>query len=440
MSEVNLEKNSKSVLVIGGGIAGIQAALDLADMGIHVDMVEKAPNIGGRMAQLDKTFPTNDCSICILAPKLSECYRHPNITLYSYSEVQKVEGESGNFSVDILKRARYVKEDECINCGVCAEKCPMRVIDEFDRQLRKRRAIYMYYLQGVPAIMTIDKDKCLWFTKNACRICEKVCEKEAIDFEQKDQLIKLNNVGSIIVATGYNLIEDIDNEVLRNYGYQKYRNVVTALEFERLLSASGPQDGHIKRLSDGEKPKKIAYLQCIGSRNDRSRQYCSSICCMYTTKEAMIAYEHNNELESYVFYIDMRAGGKGFQSFIQRGENDYNIKYIKSKIAQITVDNKENPIIVYEDLDNGEIKELKVDLAVLATCIIPPEGIEKMSEVLGIELNEYRFVKTPPFDSTETSKGGIFTCGCVHEPMDIPRSVSEASGAAARAAEVIRGG
>ncbi len=440
MSEVNLEKNSKSVLVIGGGIAGIQAALDLADMGIHVDMVEKAPNIGGRMAQLDKTFPTNDCSICILAPKLSECYRHPNITLYSYSEVQKVEGESGNFSVDILKRARYVKEDECINCGVCAEKCPMRVIDEFDRQLRKRRAIYMYYLQGVPAIMTIDKDNCLWFTKNACRICEKVCEKEAIDFEQKDQQIKLNNVGSIIVATGYNLIEDIDNEVLRNYGYQKYRNVVTALEFERLLSASGPQDGHVKRLSDGEKPKKIAYLQCIGSRNDRSRQYCSSICCMYTTKEAMIAYEHNNELESYVFYIDMRAGGKGFQSFIQRGENDYSIKYIKSKIAQITVDNKENPIIVYEDLDNGEIKELKVDLAVLATCIIPPEGIEKMSEVLGIELNEYRFVKTPPFDSTETSKGGIFTCGCVHEPMDIPRSVSEASGAAARAAEVIRGG
>ena len=440
MSEGNLEKNSKSALVIGGGIAGIQAALDLADMGIHVDMVEKKPNIGGRMAQLDKTFPTNDCSICILAPKLSECYRHPNITLYSYSEVQKVGGESGNFSVDILKRARYVKEDECINCGVCAEKCPMRVIDEFDRQLRKRRAIYMYYLQGVPAIMTIDKDNCLWFTKNACRICEKVCEREAIDFEQQDQHIKLNNVGSIIVATGYNLIEDIDNEVLRNYGYQKYRNVVTALEFERLLSASGPQEGHVKRLSDGEKPKKIAYLQCIGSRNDRSRKYCSSICCMYTTKEAMIAYEHNNELESYVFYIDMRAGGKGFQTFIQRGENDYNIKYIKSKIAQITIDNKENPIIAYEDLDSGEIIELKVDLAVLATCIIPPEGIEKMSDVLGIELNEYRFVKTPPFESTETSKGGIFTCGCVHEPMDIPRSVSEASGAAARAAEVIRGG
>jgi heterodisulfide reductase subunit A2 len=433
-------ENSKSALVIGGGIAGIQAALDLADMGIHVDMVEKKPCIGGKMAQLDKTFPTNDCSICILAPKLSECYRHPNITLYSYSEVQKVQGKSGNFSVDILKKARYVKETECINCGLCAEKCPMRVDDEFDRELRKRRAIYMYYLQGVPAIMTIDKDKCLWFTKNACRICEKTCERNAIDFEQQDELIKLENVGSIIVATGYNLIEDVEKSALINYGYGKLRNVVTALEFERLESASGPQGGHIKRLSDGKTPKKIAFLQCIGSRSDRVAQYCSSICCMYTTKESMIAYEHNNELQSYVFYIDMRAGGKGFQSFLRRGASDYNINYIKSKIAQITIDEEENPIIVYEDLDNKQIKELKVDLVVLATCIIPPQGIEKLAEVLDIELDDYNFIKTTPFIPVETSKNGVFTCGCVHEPMDIPRSVAEASGAAARAAEVIRGG
>jgi heterodisulfide reductase subunit A len=435
-----MEKASKSALIIGGGIAGIQAALDLADMGIHVDMVEKKPCIGGRMAQLDKTFPTNDCSICILAPKLSECYRHPNITLYSYSEIQKVKGKVGNFSVEILKRARYVKETECINCGLCVEKCPMRVNDEFDRQLRRRRAIYMYYLQGVPAIMTIDKDKCLWFTKNACRICEKTCEREAIDFDQEDQRIRIDNIGSIIVATGYNLIEDIDNEVLRNYGYQKFRNVVTALEFERMLSASGPQEGHIKRFSDGKEPRRIAFLQCIGSRNDRGKKYCSSICCMYTTKEAMIAYEHNNELESYVFYIDMRAGGKGFQSFLKRGESQYNINYIKSKIAQVRIDEQENPIIVYENLDNGEIKELKVDLVVLATCIIPPEGIENLAQTLGIELNEYNFIKTPAFIPIETSREGIFTCGCVHEPMDIPRSVAEASGAAAKAAEIVRGG
>ncbi|MFX1399484.1 MAG: FAD-dependent oxidoreductase [Promethearchaeota archaeon] len=435
-----MEKASKSALIIGGGIAGIQAALDLAEMGIHVDMVEKKPCIGGRMAQLDKTFPTNDCSICILAPKLSECYRHPNITLYSYSEIQKVEGEAGNFSVEILKKARYVKESECINCGLCAEKCPMRVDDEFDRQLRKRRAIYMYYLQGVPAIMTIDKENCLWFTKNACRICEKTCEREAIDFEQEDQIIKIDNIGSIVVATGYNLIEDIENEVLRNYGYKKYRNVVTALEFERMLSASGPQGGHVSRISDGEHPKKIAYLQCIGSRTDRAAKYCSAICCMYTTKEAMIAYEHNNELDSYVFYIDMRAGGKGFQSFLQRGAAEYNIKYMKSKVAQITIDEKENPIIIYEDLDTLEIKQLKVDLVVLATCIIPPVGIDKLAKDLGIELDNYNFIKTVPFIPIETTREGVYTCGCVHEPMDIPRSVAEASAAAARAAENIRGG
>jgi heterodisulfide reductase subunit A len=435
-----VKSTSKSALVIGGGIAGIQAALDLADMGIHVDMVEKKPCIGGKMAQLDKTFPTNDCSICILAPKLSECYRHPNITLYSYSEVQKVQGTAGNFSVEVLKKARYVKESECINCGLCAEKCPMRVDDEFDRELRKRRAIYMYYLQGVPAIMTIDKEKCLWFTKNACRICEKTCERKAIDFEQQDELIKLENVGSIIVAAGYTLIEDVEKSALINYGYGKLRNVVTALEFERLESASGPQGGHIKRLSDGKTPKKIAFLQCIGSRSDRVAQYCSSICCMYTTKEAMIAYEHENELQSFVFYIDMRAGGKGFQSFLRRGASEYNINYIKSKIAQITIDEEENPIIVYEDLDNKQVKQLKVDLVVLATCIIPPQGIEKLAEVLDIELDDYNFIKTTPFIPVETSKSGVFTCGCVHEPMDIPRSVAEASGAAARAAEVIRGG
>ncbi|MHA1491940.1 MAG: 4Fe-4S binding protein [Promethearchaeota archaeon] len=433
-------EESKRALVIGGGIAGIQASLDLADIGIHVDLIEKKPCIGGKMAQLDKTFPTNDCSICILAPKLSECYRHLNITLYSYSEVQKVEGIVGNFSVEILKRARYVKEDLCINCGLCVEKCPMRVEDEFDRQLRKRKAIYLYYLQGVPAVMTIDKKNCLWFTKEACRICEKNCEKEAIDFNQKDELIKINNIGSIIVATGYNLLEDIDNEILKNYGYQKYRNVVTALEFERMLSASGPQEGHIKRISDGKKPKKIAYLQCIGSRTDRGAKYCSSICCMYTTKEAMIAHEHDNELESYIFYIDMRAGGKGFQSFLRRGAAEYNIKYIKSKIGEISIDKNESPIIVYDDLDTSEIKKLKVDIVVLATSIIPPEGIVKLAEVIGFELDDYNFIKTPPFSPVGTSHDGIFTCGCVHEPMDIPRSVAEGSSAAARAAEIIRGG
>ncbi|MFX1355246.1 MAG: hypothetical protein ACFFGP_14930, partial [Promethearchaeota archaeon] len=212
------------------------------------------------------------------------------------------------------------------------------------------------------------------------------------------------------------------------------------LEFERLECASGPQEGHIKRFSDGKTPKKIAFLQCIGSRSDKVEKYCSSICCMYTTKEAIIAHEHDNELESYVFYIDMRAGGKGFQSFLHRGEKEANIHYIKSKIAEVKVDKEENPIVVYEDLDTGEIKEMKFDMVVLATCIVPPQGIDKLAEILDIELNNYNFIKTTPFIPVETSKEGVFTCGCVHEPMDIPRSVAEASGAAARAAEVVKGG
>lgn len=435
---VKIEGNSKNVVIIGGGIAGIQSSLDLADVGIHVDLIEKKPCIGGRMAQLDKTFPTNDCSICILAPKLSECYRHPNITLHTLSEVQNITGTAGDFTVEVLKRARYVKEDACINCGMCAEKCPMRVDDEFDRGLRKRKAIYMYYLQGVPAIMTIDKENCLWFTKEACRICEKACEREAIDFDQKDEMLKLNDIGAIIVATGYDVIEEINP--LTNYGYKKYRNVVTGLEYERLLSASGPQEGHLKRLSDGEPPKKIAYIQCVGSRDNRDKSYCSSICCMYTTKEAMIAHEHDNEIESFVFYIDLRAGGKGFQNFLERGENEYNIKYIKSKIAEVTEDRNENPIITYEDLDSLEIKQLRVDLVVLATCIVPTLGIENLAGTLGIELDPFNFIKTNPYFPMETTREGIFTCGCSHEPMDIPRSVAEASAAAARAAEIIHGG
>ncbi|MHA1334464.1 MAG: FAD-dependent oxidoreductase [Promethearchaeota archaeon] len=433
-----MENNLKKAVIIGGGVAGIQSALDLADMGVEVHLIEKNPSIGGRMAQLDKTFPSNDCSICILAPKLSECARHPNITLHTLSEVNKVNGNAGNFTVEIYKKARYVKEDECVNCGACAEKCPMRVEDKFERGLIKRRAIYLYYLQGVPSVMTIDREHCLWFTKNACRICEKICDRNAIDFDQKDEIITIDNVGAIIVATGFDVYEDINK--LITYGYKKYRNVVTSLEFERLLSASGPQEGHLRRFSDNKEPKKIAFLQCIGSREVKGKNYCSSICCMYTTKEAMIAHEHNKELKSYIFYIDLRAGGKGFQKFINRGAEEYNISYIKSKIASIDIDKDENLIITFEDIEASEIKQLTVDMVVLATCVIAPSGINKLASILGIELDENNFIRADPFIPVETSREGIFTCGCSHEPMDIPRSVAEASAAAAKAAEIIRGG
>ncbi len=436
-------ENSKSVLIIGAGIAGIQAALDLGDMGIQVHLVEKNPCIGGRMSQLDKTFPTLDCSICILAPKLSECFRHPNIELYTLSEVQKVDGKIGNFSVEILKRARFVKEDECTNCGDCATVCPVRgQTNYFDVNLMTEASVHIPFPSAVPPVYLIDKNSCVYLNYGICGLCVQACEREAIDLSQKDAVIGIDNISAIIVATGLDMIESVDP--LKNYGYGKYRNVVTAMEFERLICASGPQHGHLKRLSDGADPKKIAFLQCIDSRSQRGDQggqkYCSAICCMYTTKEAIVAYEHNNDLESYVFYIDMRAGGKGFQKFLRRGEAEYGIKYIKSKIASVNIDEDENPIIIYEDLESAEIKQEKFDMVVLATCIIPSVGVDKLAIILDVDLTESRFIKTDPFFPVESSKEGIFTCGCAREPMDIPRSVAEASGAAARAAEVIRGG
>ena len=436
---VKMGDNSKSVLIIGAGIAGIQAALDLGDMGIKVHLIEKNPCIGGRMAQLDKTFPTLDCSICILAPKLSECYRHPNISLYTLSEVQKVEGKVGNFTVEVLRHPRYVKEDECTNCSDCAAVCPVRgVKNYFDADLMTQAAIFIPFPAAVPPVYMIDKDACVYLNYGICGLCAQACGREAIDLTQKESVLAIDNVSAIIVATGLDLIESVNP--LRRYGYGIYQNVVTAMEFERLICASGPQAGHLKRLSDGEDPKKIAFLQCIDSRTQRAQKYCSAICCMYTTKEAMVAYEHNSELESNVFYIDMRAGGKGFQKFLKRGADEYNIKYIKSKIAKVNIDENESPVIIYEDLDAGEIKQMTVDLVVLATCIIPTIGLDKLANILNIELNDYKYIKTDPFTPVETTKEGIFTCGCAREPMDIPRSVAEASGAAARAAEVIKGG
>ena len=426
----------KNIMVIGGGIAGIQASLDLAERGIKVELIEKNGCIGGRMAQLDKTFPTNDCSICILAPKLSECYRHPNITIHTLSEVNGLSGEAGNYKVKVLKKARYVKEDLCINCGICIEKCPMRVDDEFNMKLGKRRAIYIDYVQGVPSIVAIDKDNCLFFTKNACRICEKVCEREAIDFEQQDEQIELN-IGSIILATGYDVF---DPSSLTNLGYGRILNVVTSMEFERLICASGPLGGHLVRPSDSKEPKKLAFINCVGSRDIKNNPYCSSCCCMYTTKEAMIAYEHNNELESSIFYIDLRAVGKGFQKYLQRGIDEYSITYINGKVARIIQDDEQNPIIIFEDISTSTVKEVKFDLVVLATSMVPKKDANELSEVLGVALDEYNFFNGDPHHPQISSKEGIFLCGACRQPMDIPTSVVDASGAAAKAAEIIMRG
>ena len=429
-------KRSNAVLVIGGGIAGIQAALDLGDMGVQVHLVEQEPSIGGRMAQLDKTFPTNDCSICILAPKMAECFRHPHITLHTYSEVTAVSGNMGDFSVKVLKKARFVKEEACVACGDCSAKCPVRVPDKFDLGMRQRGAIYMYFLQALPMVMTIDRENCLYLTRDVCRICEKVCTRDAIDFEQKDTEIDLR-VGAIIVATGFDPFDPVG---LSEYGYRRYRNVVTALEYERLICASGPSGGRLLRPTDRKPAQTLAFIQCVGSRDVRHNPYCSTVCCMHATKEAMLAREHDSAAHSYVFYMDLRASGKGFQRYVTRSQEEYGTTYINGRVAKITEDLEGNPVVWYEEPLGPATVKMKVDLAVLATSLVPRRGTEALAKILSVEVDKYGFFKSDPLTPYESSRAGIFVCGCCREPTDIPESIIQASGAAAKAAEIVAGG
>ncbi|MHA2001104.1 MAG: FAD-dependent oxidoreductase [Promethearchaeota archaeon] len=433
----------KKVMVIGGGIAGIQASLDLANNGFHVDLVERTPSIGGRMAQMDKTFPTNDCSICILAPKLSDCSRHPNIKIHSLTEVTKVSKENNDFNVSLYQKARYVHEDLCINCKQCLSVCPTKVDDEFDMQMRKRKAIYLYYLQGVPAVMAIDKDHCIYLTyhrkhpeseKKPCQLCQKACSKNAIDFTMTDKEFSITT-NAIILATGY---DQFDPSVISKYGYGKYKNVVKGLEFERMLCASGPTKGIVQRLSDSRHPKTLAFIQCVGSRDIHYNPYCSAVCCTYTTKEAILAYDHDPNIEIFIFYIDIRAGEKGFQKYINRAKNECGVHYIKGKISDIQIDEDENPILYYENLITSEMHTKKVDFVVLESAMIKSYGSENLQNTMHIEGDKYHFVKTSETNPVSTTVPGIFACGCCRGPRDIPFSVIDASGAAAKAEEYIQ--
>jgi len=421
------------VLVIGGGIAGIQAALDLADMGIQVHLVERLPSIGGRMAQLDKTFPTNDCSTCILSPKMNDCARHPNITLHTYAEVTGLEGEVGDFSATILKHPRYVDETKCTGCGECAQKCPARVPDTFDMGMRRRRAIYLYFSQAVPQVMTIDPDHCIYLRRSKCGACVLACQREAIDFEQKARTVCVN-VGAVVVATGYDFF---DPRGLAQFGYERCPNVITALEYERLVSASGPTEGHLLRISDGRPAKRIGFIQCVGSRDVRHQRFCSAVCCMHSSKQAVLAAEHDAGVESYVFYTDFRASGKGFREYVARAEREYGVHYVRSRVARITEDGNHNPSIHYEDAETSRPARMTVDLAVLATSLIPRPTTAALAQVLGIEMDPYGFVRTEPFSPVDTTRPGIFAAGCCRGPADIPESVMQASAAAARAARFV---
>ena len=425
-----------SVLVIGGGIAGIQTSLDLTEMGFKVYLVEKSPSIGGRMAQLDKTFPTLDCSLCILAPKMVEVLRNPNIELLTYHEVQKVSGKLGNFNVTVLKKPRYIDETKCKGCGDCATKCPkIEAPNLFDMNLGKRKSIYIPFPQSVPSVYLIDPEMCLKLTRDVCGVCQKVCEAEAIDFEQKPQEVKLK-VGAIVVATGF----DMSKEKLSSRWGLNFENVLNALEYERILCASGPFDGHVLRPSDKKEPEKIAFIQCAGSRDLHERvPYCSSVCCMYIAKEAIITKEHSENSECFVFRHDIRAYGKNFYEFTQKAQEEYGVNYFHSKISKIIEDPESNDLFIqYEDLKTGLLNNFHANLVVLATPLVPSKGTEELARILDIDLDEYKFFKEDShFFKSKSSKKGIFLSGFCQGPMDIPETVADSSGVASQVAVLL---
>jgi heterodisulfide reductase subunit A len=427
---------NNAVLVIGGGIAGIQAALDLANRGIKVYLIEKSPSIGGRMAQLDKTFPTMDCSICILAPKMIECLRHQNIELLAYSEVKEVTGHVGNFSVKVVKKPRFVDISRCTGCGECTEKCPVRVTSEFDMGMGKRKAIFMVFPQAVPRVAVIDKDTCLFFQKGVCRICEKICQAHAVNFDQKAEEITLN-VSSLVLATG---LETWNPALISEYGYGRHENVLLSLKFERLINASGPTRGELVRPSDGKKPRTIVFVQCVGSRSEREGvPYCSSVCCMYATKEAILVREHHPECAVYILYMDLRVFGKRFQEFVTRAKEEWGVNYVDGRVAVVIEDPvTRNLLVRYESVAEGKIEELWADLVVLCPALIPREDNKTLMKTLGIELDVNGFVKTkdPLLMPVETNVDGVFVCGYCQSPKDISESVAQASAAASKAAEV----
>ena len=425
---------AKDVMVIGGGVAGIQAALDLADKGMIVHVVEKTPSIGGRMAQLDKTFPTNDCSICILAPKMADCFSHPNTNVITYAEVVGVEGKVGDFKVKVLKKARYVDETKCTGCGECLEKCPSKVPSEFEMGLATRKSIYMPFMQAVPRVMTIDKEHCLMITKGKCGNCKKACKREAINYDMKDQLLEIE-VGSIIVATGFDVWDPSSST---EYGYGRYPNVYTAMEYERMINAAGPTHGHIERRSDKKRPQKMAFIQCVGSRNPQvGHPYCCAVCCMHSTKEAMLAREHHDDMESTVFYKDMRACAKGFFEYIERAKRDYGVRYINSDATVQENPENHNPIVVYDV--GGRQQSEEFDMVVLATTLIPRKETIELAKMLGISVDEFGFLVSVDrvLDWEGTKVPGIFIAGYAAGPADIPESVAQGSAASSKAVESI---
>ena len=425
---------TKRALVIGGGIAGIQTALDVADAGYEVDIVEKSPTIGGRMAQLDKTFPTLDCAACILTPKMVEANQHEKINLITYSELENVSGFVGNFTARIRKKARHVDEKKCTGCGVCTEKCPSRKgLNEFNMGLNTRGAIYIPFAQAIPNLAVIDTANCIHFKTGKCGICEKNCSAGAIRFDQQDEIIE-RQYGAIVVATGF---KPIDASYFDEYAYTQSPDVVTSLEFERLMNAAGPSKGVLLRPSDGEHPHDITFIQCVGSRCShdatKGKEYCSKICCMYTAKHAMLVREKYPDVNVHVFYIDVRTPGKNFDEFYRRAVEQYDVDYIKGMVGKVTVEGKKLHVQGSSLLSNDQL-HIYSDMVVLATAIEPDPTARSIGTMLtaSMDTNDFFTEAHPKLRPVESPTAGIFLSGVCQGPKDIPETVAQAGAAASK--------
>ncbi|MBM9603432.1 CoB--CoM heterodisulfide reductase iron-sulfur subunit A family protein [Desulfopila inferna] len=422
-----------SVLIVGGGVTGMQAALDLADSGYYVYLIERTGAIGGAMSQLDKTFPTNDCSMCILAPKMVECGRHLNIKILTLSEVTRITGTAGNFRVTVNERPRFVDPGKCIACGICAAQCPKTVDNEYDASTGKRKAVYVKYAQAVPLKYQIDPDACLRLQKpGSCGICEQVCVAGAINFDDSGKVHELS-VGALILAPGF---EAFDPAPAGVWGYGKFPNVITSLQLERYLSATGPTQGHLLRPSDGKPVRKIAFLQCVGSRDENrcGNGYCSSVCCMYAIKEAVIAKQHFPGMSAAIYYMDMRTHGKDFDTYMEKAKTEDNVRFVRCRVHGVEPSSKNGDLRLHYINEEGRQMEELFDMVVLSVGLRTPRHVRKLAEIAGIQLSASNFASTSDFAPVTTSKEGIFTCGAFSGPKEIPQCVVEGSAAAAAVA------
>jgi len=418
-----------AVMVVGGGIGGMQASLDLAESGFFVYLIDNSPTIGGVMSQLDKTFPTNDCAMCIMSPKLVGAGSHRNIRVITHAEVKEITGPPGSFEAAVVRRPRYIRADKCTGCGECAKHCPVIAIDSYNEGMSKRAAVYLRYPQAIPKIFLIDRDACI-----GCGLCERACLAGAVDYGDREIIEKIS-IGTVILAPGF---EVFAAERRPEFGYGVFPNVMTSLEFERILSATGPHRSHLLRPSDGAIPERIAFIQCVGSRDVKcGNDYCSSVCCMYAVKEAIIAKEHVPFVKPTIFNMDIRAYGKGFDAYYERAKADYDVRFVKSMISKVREKQGTGNLLVTFLNEEGKPSEEEFDLVVLSLGMTTSKSVRDMAARLGVNLNRFGFCETETFTPLATSREGIYVCGAFQSPKDIPETVAQASGAAAAAAEMI---